>query len=245
MELEHKHYTIKDQHIDESRMEVEAYASVFGIYDSDDDRMFKGCFSRSIEEWGHRIKLVSQHNISKPIAKLAEIKEDDHGLFIKAQFGRSTTSRDAYLDVADGILSELSFGFRTLNSVENEKGGHDIKDVKLYEVSLVTMGANPATSIVSVKHQKELYNQKLDALLKYIKRTKSINKDTAFELERMLLSLGISSASSDKEESDSELVDLDLKTSPESVNDSTIKATVNKEQEAYDMMKSLYQQFNI
>ena len=75
---------------DETRM-VKGYASVFSNLDSDSDVIHKGAFTKSVKEWGpegkDRIKLVAQHDISRPIANLVVMKEDVNGLYIEAKFG--------------------------------------------------------------------------------------------------------------------------------------------------------------
>lgn len=182
-----KNFSIKDFDSDNETKTIEGYGSVFGNYDSDDDRFMKGCYHRSITDWGptgkDRIKLCKQHCLWEPVASITELKEDDYGLKFKAQFGRSQASTDAYYDVADKIISELSVGFKWLKYDVNEREGKDFTDVKLYEISLVTIGANDRAHVTNVK--SEYKRERFEHILRYVKNLN--NKEQAFELERRLL----------------------------------------------------------
>ena len=75
---------------DDKQRTVKGYASVFSNLDSDNDTIHKGSFNRTIKSWGpdgkDRIKLVAQHDINRPIARITELKEDDNGLYMEATF---------------------------------------------------------------------------------------------------------------------------------------------------------------
>ena len=82
--------------------------------------------------------------------------EDSKGLGFVSQMGRSTKGQDAFLDYQDGILREHSIGFNYLGDkmkfVEDSplhKEGHwEINEVKLWEGSGVTFGANSLTPVI-------------------------------------------------------------------------------------------------
>ncbi len=136
-------------------MVVKGYASVFDNVDSDNDVIKKGSFKRSIKSWGpegkNRIKLVSQHDISKPVAKITVLKEDETGLYMEATFGTHTDGVDHYKMVKEGILTEFSIGFVPMKYKENKSDGIDIDEIKLYEVSLVTVASNEEAIVTDVK----------------------------------------------------------------------------------------------
>ena len=183
-----KTISVKDLDCDNKDFVVSGYGSVFGNYDSDQDRMIKGCYNRSIQDWGPagkgRIKMCNQHRLSEPLAVFRELEEDDYGLKFSAQFSpKVDDSRNAYYKLESGILSEISVGFQTLSYEDNEHKGWDIKDTKLYELSVVTFAANDKARVTDVKSQFK--KEALDDLLKYIKTID--NKEQAFELERKLL----------------------------------------------------------
>lgn len=173
-------FSVKEAN-DDSRI-IKGYASVFGNLDSDMDVIQKGSFKKSIKEWGpngkDRIKLVAQHDISRPVAKIMELKEDKQGLYMEAKFGTHKDGDDYYRMAKEGIINEFSVGFVPVEKEENEKGGYDITNIKLYEVSMVTVAANDEAVVTDVKSADPL------ALVKNVE-----DKDLAFKLEKEMLRL--------------------------------------------------------
>ena len=173
-------FTVKESN-DDTRM-IKGYASVFGNLDSDMDVINKGAFNRSIKEWGpegmDRIKLVAQHDISRPVARITQLKEDSNGLYMEAKFGTHRDGEDYYAMAKDGIINEFSVGFVPVQKEENEKGGYDISQIKLYEVSMVTVAANEEAVVTEVKSANPL---------KLVKQVE--DKDLAFKLEKEMLRL--------------------------------------------------------
>lgn len=163
-------------------MTIKAYGSVFGNYDSDNDVILKGAYAKTIKEMGPEgrdaVKLVAQHDIGRPIAKITSMKEDNHGLLIEAKFGEWTDSKDYYEMMKAGVINELSVGFVPVQKDENEKGGYNIKEIKLYEISAVTVAANEKAVVMDVKSYDPL------KLVKQIE-----DKDLAFKLEKDILKL--------------------------------------------------------
>ena len=168
-------FVVKDFN-DDSRI-VKGYASVFNNEDSDKDVILKGSYNKSIKEWGptgkDRIKLVAQHDISRPVAKITELKEDANGLFMQAKFGTHQDGEDYYRMTKEGIINEFSVGFVPVEKEDNDKGGYDISNIKLYEVSMVTVAANDEAVVTDVKANSAL------------KLVKEVNDETLqFKLER-------------------------------------------------------------
>ena len=179
---------------DDSRI-VKGYASVFNNTDSDSDIILSGAYNKSIKEWGpegkDRIKLVAQHDISRPVARITELKEDANGLFMEAKFGTHSDGEDYYRMTKEGIINEFSVGFVPVEKEANEKGGFDISNIKLYEVSMVTVAANDEAVVTDVKSN--------DAL----KLVKQVDNDKLqFKLEREILRLIADAEASIQTESD-------------------------------------------
>ena len=173
-------FTVEETNDDDRT--IKGYASVFGNLDSDSDVIKKGAFNRSIKEWGpegqDRIKLVAQHDISRPVARITKLKEDSNGLYMEAKFGTHRDGQDYYAMAKDGIINEFSVGFQAIEKDDNEKGGYDITNIKLYEVSMVTIAANDEAVVTEVKSADPL---------KLVKQVE--DKDLAFKLEKEYLRL--------------------------------------------------------
>ena len=132
----------------------EGYASMFGVQDSDGDVIVKGAFKRSIES-GKIPKMLWQHDPRIIVGKWQEIREDDNGLYVKGSLILETEKgREAYALMKAGVLDAMSVGFN-IQSAGNGDRGRVIDDVDLWEISLVTWGANPEALITNVKTMKD------------------------------------------------------------------------------------------
>lgn len=127
----------------------EAYASVFGNVDNDNDIIVKGAFTETILK--RTPKLAYQHDIKKLVGVVKEIKEDETGLLIKGEFLNTPLGDQVYEEVKAGAINQMSVGFRTKDSDFDGKGQRIIKDVDLFEVSFVTFPANESARVTSVK----------------------------------------------------------------------------------------------
>jgi len=153
---------IKD--LDSENRKVVVYLAKFDNIDSDNDMFVKGAFSKSLQERGpqstsnRKIAFLRHHNWEMPIGKFLDLSEDDNGLYAVGQLGRSTLGEDAFKDYEDGIIREHSIGFqyigdktRWMEDSTMEKGGYyQLGEVKLFEGSAVTFGANEMTNVVDV-----------------------------------------------------------------------------------------------
>lgn len=155
---------VKD--LDEGSRKVALYLSKFDNVDSDNDVIRRGAFKKSIQERGpmaasnRKIAFLRFHNWEMPIGKFLELSEDEFGLYAVAQLGNSTLGNDALADYKDGIINEHSIGFKYVKDkirfVEDSgldngiDGFYEISEVKLFEGSAVTFGANEFTPVVEV-----------------------------------------------------------------------------------------------
>ena len=132
----------------------EGYASVFGVKDHDGDVIVKGAFKSSLErimEGGKRPKMLWQHNPSIIIGKWIDMHEDDHGLYVRGTlFTDIEKGAEAYALMKHGELDAMSVGFN-INNAYSENRDRVIDDLDLWEISVVTWGANPEALVSSVK----------------------------------------------------------------------------------------------
>lgn len=132
---------------------VEGYGSVFGNVDAYGDTIEKGAFAKSLSahaEKGTAPAMLWQHNPDWPIGKWTEFSEDDHGLKVKGVLADTAQARDVEALVRLGAISGASIGFMTkADEMDRESGVRTIKEVDLWEVSLVTFPANEAARIAA------------------------------------------------------------------------------------------------
>ena len=131
---------------------IEGYASTFGNVDSYGDIIEKGAFVESLAL--RRPAMLWQHNMDDPIGVWPEYREDDAGLFVRGKIiTEASRGRDAYHLVKGGALNGLSIGFR-VEDYEMRGNNRIIKKMGLYEVSIVTIGANDKARIREIRMQK-------------------------------------------------------------------------------------------
>lgn len=196
-------FELKD--VDKASRKVVVYLAKFDNVDSDGDVIRKGAFAKSLQEHGvdsnsnRKIAFLRHHDWQQPIGKFTELKEDNNGLYGVAEMGRTTIAEDAWKDYEDGIIREHSIGFQYIkdkmkfieDSTMPTKGFYEVKEVKLFEGSAVTFGANSLTNVLSVTKGEDRatlidtlntnFNITLKTLLETLKTS-----DSAFELEMKL-----------------------------------------------------------
>ena len=156
----YKNQSLEVKDVDTKQGIVSGYFSAFGMVDSDGDIMMQGAFKRSIQDWGPeakgRIKHLLNHDPSKPLGKIIELKEDGYGLFYRSQVGKHQLGQDFVKMVESGLISEHSIGFRTLREQKNDSA-NEIHEVMLFEgSSLTAWGANEHTPMLGIKSIKNI-----------------------------------------------------------------------------------------
>ncbi|WAB09057.1 capsid maturation protease [Arthrobacter phage Chridison] len=150
--------------------QFEAYASVFGNKDSYGDVVMPGAFNDSLAQWkdsGNLLPLLFGHNMSDPdynIGHVEDAKEDDHGLLTLNQLDlESPKAAQVYRLIKGRRINQMSFAYDVLEGgwAERQKDPNDesagseeyfeLRKLKLYEVSVVPIGANQETEITAVK----------------------------------------------------------------------------------------------
>lgn len=154
---EYKAVSFELESADENTGEFSGYAAVFGNVDSGGDVIEKGAFAKTIVEDFARIKILSQHNsYDLPIGKPLELREDEKGLYIRGKISDTQTGRDIRTLLKDGVLAELSIGYDAVDfEWDGDSGIRHLKQIKLWEVSIVTWAMNDQATIDDVKSLAE------------------------------------------------------------------------------------------
>lgn len=181
--------------LDTNKRIVTGYLSAFGNKDHDGDIIVKGAFSKSINERKENIFFLNQHNWSQPHGKFNVLREDSKGLYFESAPLVDTTYSSDLLKLYDaGIVKEHSIGFVTLKSENDTKSNaRMLTELKLFEGSNVTLGANSNTPFTGMKglNLKEIDEQS-KLLIKAI-RNGTFTDDTFALLELALKQLQLES----------------------------------------------------
>lgn len=147
-----------------------AYASVFGNVDSYGDVVVKGAFANDLQRWeksGNPIPLLFGHNMTDPdynIGHVMSAEEDEVGLRVTAQLDlENPKAKQVYRMLKGRRINQMSYAYDVLDGEMVKADGEDdqdeyfeLRDLKLYEVSVVTVGANQETEILAVKQAADL-----------------------------------------------------------------------------------------
>lgn len=128
----------------------EGLLSPYGNIDATGDVVEPGAYTKTLKDRGNKIPLLWQHQASLPIGELT-LEERPDGLWCKGQLLMAdTVAQRAYLFIKARIVKGLSIGFESIkDAIEN--GIRHLKEIKLYEGSIVTLPANESALIMSVK----------------------------------------------------------------------------------------------
>lgn len=135
--------------------QIEGYGSVFDVEDWYGHVIRKGAFAATLAKAkadGRNPALLWQHRSSEPIGVWDELREDDHGLYVRGRLADTAQGRDAYKLLGLGALDGLSIGYTASKWTMDEKSDVvELLEVELWEVSPVTFPANERARVTDVK----------------------------------------------------------------------------------------------
>lgn len=153
--------------------QFKGYASVFGNIDSYGDVVVKGAFGGTLTDWNEKnqgdIPLLWGHDLGDPFSNLGSVKavEDDHGLLVTGTIDlENPKAQQVYRLIKGRRVGDMSFAYDVLDGEPSEQDGSKVnllKALKLYEVSIVPIGANQETEILAVKANADALTTELKA----------------------------------------------------------------------------------
>lgn len=183
--------SVKD--VDGKKGIITGYFANFNTWDSDNDMILPGAFTKSIAERGPdstqpRVKHLRNHLIYEPIGNLTKLQEDTTGLYYESQPGTHFIGQDTVKMIESGIITEHSFGYDTVRKeVINPDADWYQQKRKLIELkiwegsSLTAWGANERTGAATMKSMgKQAYTKMLTdratALEKFCRNTSATDE---------------------------------------------------------------------
>lgn len=150
---------------------IVGYAAVFNSESEDlggfREKIAPGTFKRALKE-GQDVRALVEHDPSRIIGRSTagtlNMAEDKEGLRVEIDPPDTQIGRDVMESISRGDLTQMSFGFRTIKEEWDESGEEIIrtlKDVDLFDVSVVAYPAYPDTTVASRSFQVQLEAGKL------------------------------------------------------------------------------------
>lgn len=156
------------------------YASVFGVVDLGLDVIHKGAFKKTLQE-RKNVRMLWQHDQHQPIGVYTKVAEDDHGLMVEGKIALDVQKgKEAYSLLKMGAMDGMSIGYSVVkDEMDNTTGIRNIKELKLYEVSLVTFPMNTSSTVTAVKSATDdLDAEQMEKLIKYAASLRSDQEPT-------------------------------------------------------------------
>jgi HK97 family phage prohead protease len=175
---------------------VTGYFASFDNVDYDMDSFERSAFDKTIMEWGplgkNKIQHLYQHDARMPLAKPKLLKADDFGVYFESTFADTSYGRDALKLYEAGVINEHSVGFEILRAKEDIYEGKSIQriqEVRMWEGSTVTFGANENTPFMGMKSMtKQEISERVGKLTKAV-RNGTFTDETFHLLEIQLAQL--------------------------------------------------------
>lgn len=149
----------------EERMVVSGYASTFDdpykLWEDDSVEVWETIDKRAFDETDMNDVILQYDHAGRVFARVRNntltVTPDDKGLFISADLSGTDIGRGLYQEIAGGYTDRMSFGFtvdedeRVIQEDSTTGKTHVLRTIrkvgKLYDVSAVSLPANPGTSI--------------------------------------------------------------------------------------------------
>ena len=151
------------------------YASVFNVKDSYNDIILPCAFQKSIQNRDIKkdVKMLWQHCQDKPIGYFETIREDAIGLYVEGQIMLDIQQgMEAYNLIKNKAVNGLSIGYSVKKAEYDEKDdARIIKEIELFEISVVTFPANKYSNITYCKSKslEQTIIEKLNMLEEFLK----------------------------------------------------------------------------
>lgn len=137
----------------------EGYASTFGERDLGGDIVVAGAFTKTLKASGAKgVKMFADHDPTKRIGVWTDIIEDQKGLYVKGRLLLSKQAgKDAYIDLKEGVIDAMSIGYSAVDhSYDGRRKARMLKELKLFEISLLPFGMNENARVTGVKAANDI-----------------------------------------------------------------------------------------
>lgn len=143
---------------------IKGYAIIWGSKNDYNEIVLKGATLNSLNARGvgaskNKIVLLNQHRQTQPLGNITELREDETGLYFEAEIISGVSYADEAIEqIRQGVLSQLSYGFSYIwDKVEydDEREAYILKEIKLYEISLVTFSSDENAQLRSLNDYQE------------------------------------------------------------------------------------------
>ena len=195
-----KSFDVKELSYHGESRTISGYAAVFNNKDKAGDILLKGCFAKSINDRGpestanDKIIMLWQHDQHEPIGRVSVLVEDEKGLYFEAVIDDVERGNQAIKQLESGTLNQFSIGYSYVwekCEYDQERDAFIVKEVVLYEISVVSIGCNGETEYLGLKAEvSDPYEELKNEIESAIKGLTIRKKEEIQTIIRKALSLG-------------------------------------------------------
>lgn len=149
---------------------ISGLASVFHGLDAYNDTILPGSYQKTIGAWSARawpMPMLWNHEPSDLIGRWVDFREDERGLVATGELTPNhSKAADAVASLRHGALTGLSIGYRATAADIEKDGRRVLREIDLFEVSLVTMPADLSARVTGVKSAADFTLRDLETLIR-------------------------------------------------------------------------------
>lgn len=141
---------------------IRGFASTFGNIDLGDDIVDQGAFKKTIQENKGKVPILADHDPSKQIGWNIRAEETEKGLFVEGKLNMEDPIAKAKYGLIKQALElganmGLSIGYGVIKALPDKErpSVRRLKELKLYEYSVVTFPMNTAAMVTAAKSWSE------------------------------------------------------------------------------------------
>ncbi len=134
--------------------ELEGHGSVFRNVDRGGDVVVPGAFKRSLAQHkksGTLPQMFWMHDPSRVPGKWTDMAEDEYGLHVRGVLAETELGREMRTLAQMKAVRGLSIGYQVKDADYDADGNRLLKEIDLWEVSLVSLAMNPLARIEAAK----------------------------------------------------------------------------------------------
>lgn len=165
---------------------ITGYLAVFGNIDDEGERIIKGAFKKTIKDkFGPGksgvplmvVHLIHGGDTKEVIGTIIEAKEDDYGLWVKAEFSAVQLAQDTWTKISEGHVKGLSVAYKIIRheylpDAKSEEIVCNLQELALYEGTVTVKPINALAGIIDAK-AKDATIKELEEQLKRLEGKKA------------------------------------------------------------------------
>lgn len=175
MKPEIKTFEFKIEDADARKGVIRGFASTFGNVDLGSDIVDQGAFKKTLQENKGLVPILADHDPSKQIGWNVRAEETEKGLYVegKLDLENNEKAREKYGLIKTalelGANMGLSIGYGVVKALPDKErpSVRRLKELKLYEYSVVTFPMNTSAMVTAAKSWREDMGKKefIEAIL--------------------------------------------------------------------------------